>query len=114
MAARDESEGESKSEGASAAEERAPSEEERQNPGGEGAPPKVDSDGGSPRDVPSEAGQNLGILFIAAAIGLAILLTIVGLLAVAAMSRALPAPGEPRLVAMAPAPAAIPVRSRPA
>jgi hypothetical protein len=45
------------------------------------------NDGQDHREGPGSEPQSLGILFIAAAFGLALLLTIVGLLAAAAMSK---------------------------
>lgn len=56
------------------------------------------SGGAEPGATPEvQEPQNLGILFIAAAIALAVLLTIVALLAYAAMSRTPPAPNAPSL-----------------
>lgn len=66
------------------------SSEDHGEPGGAEAA-KGAGGGEAPADGPRGEPQPLGILFIAAAIALALLLTIVGLLAVAAMSR-MPAP----------------------
>jgi hypothetical protein len=51
----------------------------------------TDANASEHREGPGSEPQSLGILFIAAALGLALLLTIVGLLAAAAMSRMPPA-----------------------
>jgi hypothetical protein len=68
-------------------------------PDKEPAPPQGDAPGAPD---PSQEPQGLGILFLAAAVALALLLTIIGLLAAAAMSRMPPHPDEPRAALVSP------------
>ena len=67
---------------------------------GPGGSPAAGDDKEPPGDGPRGEPQSLGILFIAAAIGLAVLLGVIAMLAFAAMSR-MPPQAEPPAVALA-------------
>lgn len=64
-----------------------------------GASPSAGDDKEPPGDGRRGEPQSVGILFIAAAIGLAVVLGVIGMLAFAAMSR-MPSPGDPPATAL--------------
>jgi hypothetical protein len=64
-----------------------------------GASPSAGDDKEPPGDGPRGEPQSVGILFIAAAMGLALLLGVIGMLAFAAMSR-MPPPVDPPATAL--------------